>query len=82
MTVFGAMMAACGGYMLSGGRSSSDEQRRIYPWLASDEATSATVTSVSSFPTVRGWTNSGDATVWLYALIIILTLVAVMMLII
>jgi hypothetical protein len=81
MTVLGAMMAGCGGYMFSGGRSSPDEQRGIYPQLASDEATRASITSVSLFPIVRGWTNS-DATLWLYALTIILTLVAVIMLII
>ena len=81
--VFGAMVAACGGYMLSGWLSSRDEQRRIYARLASNDATRASITS-SSFPTAQGVTLSGDpeATVWLLALNIILTLVIVMMLII
>jgi hypothetical protein len=76
MIVFGAMMAACGGYMLSGWRSSRDEQRRIYARLASNDATRASITS-SSFPTARGVTLSGvpEATIWLLALNIILTLV-------
>ena len=84
MIVFGGMMAACGAYTLSGGRSSRDEQRRNYARLASNDATRASITSVSSLPSARGMPISDvpEATIWLHALSIILTLAIVMMLII
>jgi hypothetical protein len=81
MIVFGAMVASCGGYMLSGAPSNRDEPRRIYARLSSSGEMRPSITRMRSITTTPGQATRGAhaVTIWLHALIIISMLVFVLM---